>query len=142
MGQKFFWAGPPAKEGGESSLARGALHIRDRSCRLRCSLLLKALLQNWHLYFRSGASEGFREAGVDAAEGGRTATLAPGILTVMSRRGNRSRCLATALTAVANNDGYQRLGSSNRRRTTDVEDGLVPLSRSARAPVAFKVRLW
>lgn len=60
------------------------MHIRDRSCLLRCSLLLKARWQNWHLYFRSGTREGFREAGVDAASGaavgGRTATLAPGIL--------------------------------------------------------------
>ena len=55
--------------------------VRDRSCRLRCSLLLKALLQNWHLYLRSGAIEAFREDGVEAAGGGRTATLAPGILT-------------------------------------------------------------
>ena len=30
-------------------------YSRDRSCRLRCSLLLKARLQNWHLYFFSGA---------------------------------------------------------------------------------------
>ena len=29
--------------------------LRDRSCRLRCSLRLKARLQNWHLYFFSGA---------------------------------------------------------------------------------------
>ena len=29
--------------------------LRERSCRLRCSLLLKARLQNWHLYFFSGA---------------------------------------------------------------------------------------
>ena len=54
--------------------------IRDRSCLLRCSLLLKARLQNWHLYFLSGASEAFLVAGVDAAEDGMTATLAPGIL--------------------------------------------------------------
>lgn len=32
-----------------------AADSRDRSCRLRCSLLLKARLQNWHLYFFSGA---------------------------------------------------------------------------------------
>ena len=57
------------------------MDIRDRSCRLRCSLLLKALWQNWHLYLRSGAREAFREDGVEAAGGGRTATLAPGILT-------------------------------------------------------------
>lgn len=60
-------------------------HIRDRSCLLRCSLLLKARLQNWHLYFRSGAEEALRGAGVDAAEGGMTATLAAGILSTVSR---------------------------------------------------------
>ena len=32
-----------------------AQHLRERSCLLRCSLLLKARLQNWHLYFFSGA---------------------------------------------------------------------------------------
>jgi hypothetical protein len=30
-------------------------HLRERSWRLRCSLRLKARLQNWHLYFFSGA---------------------------------------------------------------------------------------
>lgn len=29
-------------------------NLRDRSCRERCSERLKALLQNWHLYFFSG----------------------------------------------------------------------------------------
>lgn len=33
----------------------GIEDLRDRSCRLRCSLRLKARLQNWHLYFFSGA---------------------------------------------------------------------------------------
>lgn len=60
-------------------------YVRDRSCRLRCSLRLKALLQNWHLYLRSGARVAFREDGVEAAGGGRTATLAPGILKAESR---------------------------------------------------------
>lgn len=57
-------------------------YIRDRSCLLRCSLLLNALLQNWHLYFRSGcATADFREAGAGVgAAVGRTATFAPGIL--------------------------------------------------------------
>ena len=63
----------------------GNFHIRDRSCRLRCSLRLKALLQNWHLYLRSGARVALREDGVEAAGGGRTATLAPGILVAESR---------------------------------------------------------
>lgn len=35
------------------------LDLRDRSCRLRCSLRLKARLQYWHLYFFSGAEAGF-----------------------------------------------------------------------------------
>ena len=36
-------------------------NLRDRSCLLRCSLLLNARLQNWHLYFFSGAPpEAFR----------------------------------------------------------------------------------
>lgn len=56
-------------------------YVRDRSCLLRCSLLLKALLQNWHLYLRSGASDAFRDEVVAAAGGVRTETLAPGIAT-------------------------------------------------------------
>ena len=47
-------------------------HLRDRSCRLRCSLRLKARLQNWHLYFFSGADTAFRgvevEVEVDGSE--------------------------------------------------------------------------
>lgn len=60
-------------------------NVRDRSCRLRCSLLLKARAQYWHLYFLSGcASEAFRGTGVAAASaGGTTAALAPGILAVV-----------------------------------------------------------
>lgn len=34
---------------------RGGSNLRERSCLLRCSLRLKARLQNWHLYFFSGA---------------------------------------------------------------------------------------
>ena len=34
--------------------------IRDLSCLLLCSLLLKARLQYWHLYFFSGAVAVFR----------------------------------------------------------------------------------
>ncbi len=60
--------------------------IRERSCLLRCSLLLNARAQNWHLYFLSGTSEVFREAGVDEAEVGRTATLAPGMMNVFLSR--------------------------------------------------------
>jgi hypothetical protein len=42
--------------------SRGVMNqdLRDLSCLLRCSLLLNALLQNWHLYLRSGAMVGFR----------------------------------------------------------------------------------
>jgi hypothetical protein len=69
----------PLEEGDEEGWMD---NVRDLSWRLRCSLLLNARLQNWHLYFLSGASEAFREAGVDDAEAGRATTLAPGILTV------------------------------------------------------------
>ena len=41
----------------------------------RVSLLLKALLQNWHLYFLSGARQAFREASVAEAEVGRLPRL-------------------------------------------------------------------
>lgn len=40
--------------------------VCDLSCLLRCSLLLKALLQNWHLYFFSGASDDFLRVEVAA----------------------------------------------------------------------------
>jgi hypothetical protein len=63
---------------------KGLSLVWDRSCLLRCSLLLNARLQNWHLYFLSGASEAFRDVGVDAADDGMTATLAPGILLTVA----------------------------------------------------------
>lgn len=76
------------------------MHIRDRSCLLLCSLLLKAREQYWHLYFLSGASEVFREAGVgDAAAAGSAdtaGTLAPGILEDgLSRGGGGGGCCRT-----------------------------------------------
>jgi hypothetical protein len=74
-------------------------NVRDRSCRLRCSLLLKARAQYWHLYFLSGcAREAFRGTGVAAASvGGATATLAPGILAVVEEEvPGRSRRVSMA----------------------------------------------
>lgn len=66
------------------------MDIRDRSCLLLCSLLLKARLQNWHLYFFSGAREVFREAEAgESAAGAGTATLAPGIVEDGLSRGVR-----------------------------------------------------
>ena len=38
-------------------------NLRDLSCLLRCSLLLNARLQNWHLYFFSGVFAGFFAGG-------------------------------------------------------------------------------
>lgn len=69
---------------------KGRSLVCDRSCLLRCSLLLNALLQNWHLYFRSGcATADFREAGAGVgAAVGRTATFAPGILSYGCRVGD------------------------------------------------------
>jgi hypothetical protein len=36
-----------------------SVYLRDRSCRLRCSLRLNARLQYWHLYFFSGTEAVF-----------------------------------------------------------------------------------
>lgn len=67
-------------------MKRGEGNLRDLSCRLRCSLLLKARLQNWHLYFFSGASDDddddLRMAD-DEAAGGRTVMFATGILVAV-----------------------------------------------------------
>ena len=51
--------------------------LRDRSWRLRCSLRLKARLQNWHLYFFSGADVAFFGVVVVAADSG--AVVAPAV---------------------------------------------------------------
>jgi len=52
------------------------MNSRERSCLLRCSLLLKARLQNWHLYFfsavdclRIGEEDGGARAAAVAAGG-------------------------------------------------------------------------
>ena len=89
----------------------GKSNIRDRSCLLLCSLLLKARLQNWHLYFLSGASEAFRVAGFDAAEDGMTATLAPGILwtvVAFARRAGENRTAAMWIGGDGDNDNGTR----------------------------------
>ena len=45
-------------------------YLRDLSCLLLCSLLLNARLQNWHLYFFSGAADAFRfGVGAEASVG-------------------------------------------------------------------------
>jgi hypothetical protein len=54
-------------------------NLRDLSCLLRCSLLLKALLQNWHLYFFSGASDDFLMADDDAVLESTVVMFATGI---------------------------------------------------------------
>lgn len=58
---------------------------RDLSCLLLCSLLLKARLQNWHLYFFSAPMEVFRIGEVEPAE--RTAAEAGGMLYKLSSSG-------------------------------------------------------
>lgn len=60
-------------------------NLRDLSCLLRCSLLLKARLQNWHLYFFSGANDDDDDdlrIAADVAAVGRTVILATGMLIV------------------------------------------------------------
>ena len=80
-------------------MVRGWMHVRDRSCRLRCSLRLNARLQNWHLYFLSGRSEPFRDDGVDAADDGIGATLAPGIFVCCVSRLSLQLAWRTSATA-------------------------------------------
>jgi hypothetical protein len=50
-----------AKRGETGTRGGGQEHqhcyLRDLSCLLRCSLLEKARLQNWHLYFFSGSDD-------------------------------------------------------------------------------------
>lgn len=56
-------------------------NLRDLSWRLLCSLLLNARLQNWHLYFFSGATDDLRfDDGEAEVVAGRTATAAAGIV--------------------------------------------------------------
>jgi hypothetical protein len=86
LGVCIWWLAGDKARMAEGDQKGGDIDVRDRSCLLLCSLLLKARLQNWHLYFLSGASEAFRGVGVDAAEDGTTATLAPGILEVIAGR--------------------------------------------------------
>lgn len=82
-------------------------NLRDLSCLLRCSLRLKALLQNWHLYFFSGANDeddDFLSAGVGAAVG-RTVMLAAGI----------SRCVFSLMLLLFSPSIDRWLKSSNSR---------------------------
>ena len=64
-----------------------ALDLRERSCLLRCSLLLNARLQNWHLYFFSGADVVLRAADGDDSLG---ITAMTGIVGRESDRTERS----------------------------------------------------
>jgi hypothetical protein len=50
----------PGRKEGKLREGRGEhqhCYLRDLSCLLRCSLLEKARLQNWHLYFFSGSDD-------------------------------------------------------------------------------------
>jgi len=72
------------KKEGENGDWNHPKNLRDLSCLLRCSLLLKALLQNWHLYFFSGASDDFLIVDDDAVVGSTVVMLATGILAFVS----------------------------------------------------------
>ena len=69
--------------------------LRERSCLLRCSLLLNARLQNWHLYFFSGADVDLRAADGGDESVGMTAITGIAYRGQQLRRrdGNRSQCL-------------------------------------------------
>ena len=65
--------------------------VCERSWRLRCSLLLNARAQNWHLYFFSGAEPGAFFAPVDGEAGSTVmAAVAAGIIW-RRRDGRRAR---------------------------------------------------
>lgn len=55
-------------------------NLRDRSCLLRCSLLLNARLQNWHLYFFSGTPATFLLGGGELPSAGTESSVAVGIV--------------------------------------------------------------
>lgn len=139
------------------------IYVRDRSCRLLCSLRLKAREQYWHLYFLSGARRVFREAGVEDAAAGAGAcaaeTFAPGILwtwcdvfcrvavVVVQQLGRlqagKTNSSNQRLGVLVDSDGWQRRLALGRfdliPYRTIVE--IVPTlpSSLARAPVGFKV---
>ena len=49
--------GETGTRGGGGGEEHQHCYLRDLSCLLRCSLLEKARLQNWHLYFFSGSDD-------------------------------------------------------------------------------------
>lgn len=79
---------PSSRRNATTSTKRGTkrgIHLRDLSCLLRCSLRLNARLQNWHLYFFSGAPPALRVDG--EAEAVCITAVAAGIKNRMSRYG-------------------------------------------------------
>ena len=79
-----------------TSSQQKSVDLRDRSCRLRCSLRLKARLQYWHLYFFS-AGVLFFTGEVELAGSAEEAMSVCAIegLDQMSRRLFLYRCVAT-----------------------------------------------
>lgn len=72
------WQTRDGQQEGNVKKRINSANLRDLSCLLRCSLRLKARLQNWHLYFFSGwATVGFRT--LDMAEPA-ASTLATGMM--------------------------------------------------------------
>ena len=56
------------------------INLRDLSCLLRCSLLLNARLQNWHLYFFSGVAVDFLVGVAPVTDAAAVAVAVAGIL--------------------------------------------------------------
>lgn len=87
-----------------------ASDLRERSWRLRCSLRLKARLQNWHLYFFSGALVLRTVAGdaFDAISAGRRYSVGVGVVGAVS--GRETACIprnvhARMVVVEASNEG-------------------------------------
>jgi hypothetical protein len=60
--------------------------LRDRSCRLLCSLRLNARLQNWHLYFFSGVDTVFRGVGFEVEGSEVAAAMSPEAAGMMATK--------------------------------------------------------
>jgi len=96
--------------------------VCDLSCLLRCSLLLKARLQNWHLYFFSGAEAEDLRLMVGEAEpaAGRrvvddeAAGMAGGGAEGRRTRISKKRCSGEV--KMLNASGYVQTTEANRRR--------------------------
>jgi len=93
--------------------------VCDLSCLLRCSLLLKARLQNWHLYFFSGAEAEDLRLMVGEAEpaaGRRVVDDEAAGMTGGGAEDSDSKKRCSGEVKMLNASGYVQTTEANRRR--------------------------